>query len=339
MIDIKEKNWGSIDGKDVNLYTLVNDKIEIKITNYGGIVTSVLIPSDQGQTESIVLGFDNLEQYLGEHPYLGAICGRYANRIAKGSFRVDTREYQLPRNNGKNCLHGGIEGFDKKVWDSKAENNKLILQYISPDMEEGFPGNLQVKVIYELTDDNELLIEYEAVTDKTTHVNLTNHSYFNLNGCKRDVLDHELQLHAERYTDIDDENIPTGKIFETRGTALDFTSFRKLGERIHEVPDGYDHNYVLGEGSNEPELTAILRDSSTGRSIEMFTTEPGVQLYTGNFLDGKLTGIQGVAYNKQYGVCLEAQHYPDTPNHPEFPPTLLEPGDIYRQKTIYKFNY
>ena len=294
-----------------------------------------------GRWATLYLGFDNLDQYLAGHPYFGAIIGRFGNRIAKAQFSLDGENYQLAANNGNNALHGGIKGFDKVVWNveviSCEERAALKLTYISPDGEEGYPGNLKVAVTYELLMD-QLFITYEAETDKATVLNLTNHSYFNLAG-EGNILDHVLYINASRYTPSDDELIPTGELANVEGTPFDFRKPTVIGERIEEVggnPVGYDHNYVIDGSSEEKRLAAKLMDPKSGRSLEVITTEPGVQFYTGNFLDGSLVS-RGVTYVQYSGMCLETQHFPDSPNQPDFPSTVLRPGEKFVSQTIFKF--
>jgi len=294
----------------------------------------------------VVLGFDNLAGYLGGHPYFGAATGRVANRIAKGKFTLDGKEYKLAVNNPPNSLHGGLKGFDKVVW--KAEDASgpvgpaVRLGYLSPDGEEGYPGNLAVTVTYTVTQSAELKIDYTATTDKATPVNLTNHTYFNLAGpASGTILGHELMLAADQYTPVDDTMIPTGEIRPVQGTPLDFTKPATFGARIDEIkgePGGYDHNYVLRGDHNKPVLAARVREPKSGRVLEMLTTEPGVQLYTANFLDGTLRGKGGVVYKKHQAFCLEAQHFPDAVHHASFPSTILRPGATYAQTTIYRFS-
>ncbi len=341
-MSIKKEPFGKVDNKEVYLFTLKNKNgMTVKITNYGGIVTSISVPDKNGNFDDVVLGYDNLEGYLKETPYFGAIVGRYANRIAKGKFTIDGKEYNLAINNGPNSLHGGIKGFDKVVWDAepfqKANDTGIKLHYLSKDGEEGYPGNLDVSVTYTLTDDNELRIEYSATTDKATPVNLTHHSYFNLAGTSgRDILGQVLFIDADRYTVVDDNLIPTGELGDVTGTPMDFRKPAVVGSGIDKVKGGYDHNYVL---NNKGKLAKVARlyDPVSGRYMDVFTTEPGVQFYSGNFLDGSITGKKGVIYKKHFGLCLEAQHFPDSPNHPEFPNTILKPGEKYTQTTVYKF--
>jgi aldose 1-epimerase len=334
------------DGAPVELYVLKNGKMTAKVMTYGAILTELDVPDRDGKVADVVLGFDNLAGYLAGHPYFGATTGRVANRIAGGKFTLDGHEFKLAVNNGPNSLHGGLKAFDKVVW--KAEDASgpggpaVKLTYLSPDGEEGYPGNLAVTVTYTVTSDNELKIDYTAVTDKATPLNLTNHSYFNLAGpASGDILGHELMLAADQYTLADETFIPTGKLAPVKGTALDFTSPATIGSRLGELsgdPRGYDHNYVLRGDGKAPALGARAFDASSGRVMEMFTTEPGVQFYTANFLDGSLTGKGGVAYKKHQGFCLEAQHFPDSIHHAEFPSTVLRPGEKYTQTTIYKFS-
>lgn len=340
---VKKENWGSVDGKEVFLYTLTNaNGIEAKITNYGGIVTSLTMPDKNGNKQSIVLGFDSLSGYLQDGvPYFGALIGRYGNRIAKGQFTLRDQKYTLTVNDGPNHLHGGKKGFDKVVWDVKpvedSSNPGLMLEYLSKDGEEGYPGNLKVQVQYTLTDNNELQVEYTATTDKPTPVNLTQHSYFNLTGNhSNDVLGHTLMIRADKYTPVDKTLIPTGELKDVKGTPFDFTSPHKIGERIAQVEGGYDHNWVLNKSTDSYPHVATLSDSASGRKVEVYTTEPGLQFYSGNFLDGKLIGSNGKPFNKHAGLCLETQHFPDSPNQPAFPGTILEPNAKYHTVTKYK---
>jgi aldose 1-epimerase len=340
------------DGKDVDLYTLTNAHgMKAKIITYGGIITELEAPDRDGKLGDVVLGFDNLQSYLAGSPYFGALIGRVANRIAKGRFTLDGMEYKLFINNGPNALHGGQKGFDKVVWRAEPEETKdgpaLKLTYLSPSGEEGYPGNLTVHVTYTLTNDNALRIDYAATTDKATPINLTNHSYFNLGGPgSGDILGEEVMIAADKYTPVDATMIPTGEIKPVKGTPLDFTKPTTIGARIDELkpdeaaanPGGYDHNYVLRGGDKEPALAARVHEPKTGRTMEVYTTEPGLQFYTGNFLDGKLKGKNGVVYKKHQAFCMEADHFPDSVNHPDFPSTILEPGKTYTQTTVYKFS-
>jgi len=345
---VEQKLFGKTsDGTAVDLYVLTNaNGMKAKVMTYGAILTELDVPDRDGKLGDVVLGFDNLQSYLAGHPHFGATTGRVANRIAKGKFSLDGKDYTLAVNNGPNSLHGGLKGFDKVVW--KAQPNEtpdaagVQLTYVSRDGEEGYPGNLTTVVTYMLTNQNELRIDYKATTDKPTPINLTNHSYFNLAGPQSgDILDHELELEADEYTPADDTLIPTGEIRSVKGTPLDFTKATKIGARIAQVADktgGYDHNFVLRSKGKKLELAARVHDPKTGRVMEMSTTEPGVQLYTANFLDGKLKGKDGVAFKKHQAFCLEAQHFPDSVHHPKFPSIILRPGETYTQTTVFKFS-
>lgn len=338
---ITKAAWGNTDGKDVFLYTLTNAKgMQVKITTYGGIVTSWVAPDKNGKTSNIVLGFDSLSGYLAKPPYFGALVGRYGNRIAKGKFKIDTAVYTLATNNGANHLHGGLKGFDKQVWDATTTSDSvptLLLSYISKDGEEGYPGNLKVAVRYTLTDNDELKIEYDATTDKATPVNLTNHSYFNLTGdAANTILDHTLMIAADNYTPVDSSLIPTGEIKGVKGTPFDFTSAKKIGRDIGAVKGGYDHNWVLNKKDSSLQKVAELSDAVSGRSLEVYTMEPGLQFYTGNFLDGTFKARDGKPINQHAALCMETQHFPDSPNEPKFPTTILKPGEKYHTVTVYK---
>jgi aldose 1-epimerase len=338
---ITSQDWGTADGQAVKLFTLTNSSgTEVKITNYGGIITSWQTRDKDGNLGNIVLGFDSLAPYLQASPYFGAIIGRYGNRIANGTFSLEGKTYKLATNNGKNHLHGGDKGFDKVVWTAEPATDgkvSLALTYLSKDGEEGYPGNLNVKVVYTLTDSDDLVMDYSAETDKTTIVNLTNHSYFNLSGdVSNTILNHQLQLHAHKYTPVDASLIPTGDLVDVSGTPFDFRNPTKIGERIENVEGGYDHNFVLSKESAGMELVATLFDTISGRQLEVITTEPGLQFYSGNFLDGKLTTPDGKSIVKHGALCLETQHFPDSPNRPDFPTTTLKPGEKYSTHTIYK---
>ena len=340
---IETSNFGTFNGEKVFLYSLENKNgVKVKITNFGGIVTSIIVPDREGNFEDVVLGFDSLSGYLNEHPYFGSIVGRYGNRIAYGEFTLDGESYKLARNNGENHLHGGISGFDKKLWKSESfETEKgvgVTLNYTSPDLEEGYPGNLETTVTYLLTNENELKISYKATTDKASPINLTQHNYYNLTAGKENVLGHELRIKASKYVLVNDGLIPTGELAEVIGTDMDFLDFHTIGERIHQVPGGYDHSYVLDKKDEEYVLCVEVFEPKSGRLMEVFTTEPAIQLYTGNFLDGSLTGKSSLVYNQHYGFCLEAQHFPDSPNQPLFPNTILRPEEVYTQLTVYKFS-
>lgn len=342
---ITTEDWGEKDGKKIMLYTLTNKNgVEVKISNYGGLVTSWVTPDKNGNRSNIVLGFDSLSGYLAKSTFFGALVGRYGNRIAGAQFKIDGATYKLAANNGPNSLHGGKKGFDKVVWDatpSSDNTTSLSLNYLSKDGEEGFPGNLETTVKYTLTDDNELLIQYDAETDKATPVNLTNHSYFNLTGdVNNTILDHTVWIDADRFTPVDNTLIPTGELKSVKGTPFDFTTPHKIGERIAAVPIappvGYDHNFVLNNQSNSLKLVAYATDSVSGRKLELFTTEPGVQFYTGNFLDGTIKNRDGKSVAKHAAFCLETQHYPDSPNQAGFPSSILKPGEHYHTETKYK---
>jgi aldose 1-epimerase len=344
-MSINTESFGKTpEGQRVALYTLTNTNgIRARITNYGAILVSLEVPDKNGKLADITLGFDTLEGYIKEHPYFGATVGRYANRIGGAKFKLNDVEYQLAANNGPNHLHGGIKGFDKVVWkaeDVTAESDRALvrLSYLSKDGEEGYPGNLACTVTYTLTKDDELKINYEAETDKTTILNLTNHSYWNLAGQGNgDILGHELTLNADKYTPVDEGLIPTGQIKSVKDSPMDFTKPMKIGSRIAQVEGGYDHNYVLNSGGGTLALCARVYEPTSGRVMEIHTIEPGVQFYTGNFLDGSITGKAGRVYNKNYGFCLETQHFPDSPNKPDFPSVVLKPGDKYITVTVHKF--
>ncbi len=345
-MSITGKDFGTTpDGKKVELWTLTNaNGLTAKIMTYGGIITSLQTPDRNGKFADIVLGYDSLDEYVKNSPYFGALIGRYGNRIGKGKFTLNGVEYKLATNNGPNHLHGGIKGFDKVVWNAEPVQSKtsvgLKLTYLSKDGEEGYPGNLNCTVIYTLTNDNELKISYEAATDKPTIINLTSHSYFNLAGHDSgDILGHELMLNADNFTPVDDADtlIPTGEIKSVKDTPMDFTKPMPIGSRIAQFKCGYDHNYVLNSLDGSLALAAQVYEPKTGRVMEILTTEPGIQFYTGNFLDGSIKG-KGAVYNKHAGFCLETQHFPDSPNKPNFPPVVLEPGKKYTHLTIHKFS-
>ena len=342
---MKESFGKTPDGQQVDLYTLTNTNgLRARITNYGAILVSLEVPDKSGKLADITLGYDTLDGYLMRHPYFGATVGRYANRIGGASFKLNDVEYKLAANNGPNHLHGGIKGFDKVVWKAEevtAETDRAMvkLSYLSKDGEEGYPGNLACTVTYTLTKDDELKISYEAKTDKTTILNLTNHSYWNLAGPgDGDILGHELMLNADKYTPVDEGLIPTGEIKSVKDSPMDFTRPMTIGSRIGQVGSGYDHNYVLNSGGGTLALCARVYEPTSGRTMEIYTTEPGVQFYTGNFLDGSITGKAGKVYKKHYGFCLETQHFPDSPNKPDFPSVVLKPGDKYTTVTVHKFS-
>jgi aldose 1-epimerase len=334
------------DGQPVEQYTLTNaNGIEVGIITYGGIITSILAPDRSGERRNIVLGFNTLDDYVHKNRYFGCITGRFANRIADARFTLDSKVYTLAVNNGVNALHGGLVGFDKRVWAAQAVQMGVALTYTSVDGEEGYPGNLEVTVMYSLSADNSLRIDYTATTDAPTPINLTNHSYFNLSGeGSGAITDHILTLYADHYTPVNANIIPTGEIASVVGTPFDFRTRTPIGLRIDaddaqiKLGGGYDHNYVINRPDDESlVLTALVEDPASGRTLETLTTEPGVQLYTGNFLDGSVVGSGGKPYEKRGGFCLETQHYPDSPNQPAFPNTILRPGEEYRTTTVYRF--
>jgi aldose 1-epimerase len=338
-----------VNGQKPDRYTLKNrGGMEVQITNFGGIVTSIKVPDRSGRVADVVLGFSNLDDYLKPHPSFGAAVGRYANRIAKGRFTLNGVEYKLAVNNGENHLHGGIKGFDDVFWTAEEVNSPagsgVRLTYVSKDGEEGYPGNLKVTMTYTLTHRNELRIDYVATTDKDTVINLTHHSYFNLAGeGNGDILNHRLKLNAARFTPTDAGSIPTGELRSVRGTPFDFLTPHAIGERINQDDEqlkfgnGYDHNFVINGRMGSLRQAAVVSDPSSGRVMEVWTTEPGIQLYTGNFLDGTLVGKSGKAYQRRSGFCLETQHYPDSPNKPNFPTTTLKKGATFKSTTIYRF--
>jgi aldose 1-epimerase len=345
---VKRQSFGTANGSAVEMFTLTNKNgVEVDAITYGGIITSIKTPDRTGKIADIVLGFNSIDGYLGDQPFFGAIIGRYGNRIAKGRFTIDGVEYKLATNNGPNHLHGGTKGFDKKIWkgDILPGRNGVAFTYTSADGEQGYPGKLDVKVTYTLDDNNQLLVEYDATTDKSTHVNLTQHSYFNLAGeGSGDILGHELTIDADRYTPVDATLIPTGVIAPVTGTPFDFRKSTAIGARIDSADaqikngTGYDHNWVLNRASTTGlQRVARVYEPTSGRTLEVSTTEPGMQFYAGNFLDGKLVGKAGKPYGKRSGFCLETQHYPDTPNHPNFPTTLLKPDQRYYTKTAFTF--
>jgi aldose 1-epimerase len=346
---VNKTGFGEVQGQTVVLYTLRNSAgVEVLVTNFGGIIVSLKTPDRDGEFSDIVLGFDSLAPYVAGTPYFGAIIGRYGNRIARATFTLDGTTHTLAKNDGPNHLHGGVRGFDKVVWSGesfKRENERgVILRYTSPDGEEGYPGTLQAAVTYTLTDANELIVDYLATTDKPTPVNLTQHSYFNLAGeGNGDILDHQLMIAANGYTPIDTTLIPTGEIAPVETTPFDFRTPTAIGARINaNHPQlrngrGYDHNFVLNREGMGLELAARVVEPASGRTLEIRTTEPGIQFYSGNFLDGTITGKAGHVYAHRTGFCLETQHYPNSPNQPEFPSTILRPGQEYRTRTVFTF--
>lgn len=350
-LSIQSEMFGKFENQDVTLYSLQNAHgMEVQIMNYGGIITSIKVPDRDGEIADVALGFSTFPEYLKEHPYFGALVGRYGNRIAKGSFTIDDNIFTLAKNNGENSLHGGLKGFDKKLWSNESfQTDDAIgvkLSGRSTDMEEGYPGNLDIEVNYSLNNENELIIDYAAVTDKATVVNLTNHTYFNLKGeGNGDILDHELVIHADRFTPVDETLIPTGELKSVENTPFDFRQKHSIGERINQEDNqqitfggGYDHNFVLNNQSGKLSLVATVVENGSGLQVEVLTTEPGVQFYTGNFLDGTLKGKSGKPYIKRGAFCLETQHFPDSPNQDNFPSARLNPGETYTSKTIYRFS-
>jgi aldose 1-epimerase len=337
-------------GTPVDLITLRNGKgLEMEVMTYGGIIRTLKTPDRTGAIDDIVMGYDTVAGYEANSPYFGSLIGRVGNRIANGLFTLDGKTYTLAKNNGPNHLHGGLKGWDKVVWKADPFQDRtgagVRLEYTSPDGEEGYPGTVTAHVVYTLTPDNTLVVDYHATTDKPTVINLTQHSYFNLGGAKTtDILGHELHINADRYTPVDDGLIPTGELATVAGTPFDFRTATAIGARIDTAGDvqltrgkGYDHNYVLSRAGDGLQLAASVYEPTTGRTLEITTTEPGVQLYTGNFLDGTITGKGGRVYPHRSGFCLETQHFPDSPNKPSFPPVTLRPGAEYRSKTVFAF--
>lgn len=341
-VNISKRHFGAVDGQDVSLYTLTNERgFEVSITNYGGAVVSIMAPDRRGEFADVALGFETLEEYVGNPRYFGGLIGRHANRIGLGKFSLNGIEYQLTQNNGVNHLHGGARGFDKRVWDAREGSSSLHLEYFSVDGEEGYPGNVRADVTYSLTPDNEILISYTGTTDRNTIVNMTNHAYFNLAG-GGDILWHQLTLHADAFTPVSAELIPTGEIALVENTPMNFRSGKAIGTDLDSA-GGYDHNFVL-QGYNASarggslRLAARLYEPNSGRVLEILTTEPGIQFYSGNFLDGSFTGKYGIVYHKYAGLCLEPQGFPDAPNHPNFPSTVLRAGEVYRHVSVYRFS-
>ncbi len=342
------------DFDNIKLFTIENENgVTVKVTNYGAIITSITVPDRTGKLGDIALGYDRVEDYINavDKPYFGAIVGRYGNRIAEGKFKIDDEEYSLAVNNTPNHLHGGIIGFDKVVWDGQPIQGDgwvgVKLTYLAKDKEEGYPGNLNIMVAYRLTSDNQLKVDYRATTDKATHVNLTQHTYFNLKGeGNGTILDHELMLNAKAYTPVDKTLIPTGEIADVAGTPFDFTTSKPIGRDINQKDPqlqyglGYDHNFVLDKDGQDGAMTLAARvmEPTTGRVLEVHTTEPGIQFYCGNFLDGRLKGKAGKPYVHRGGFCLETQHFPDSPNQKHFPSTILRPGAEYRTATTFTFS-
>jgi aldose 1-epimerase len=346
---VQEQPFGTREGRPVNLFTLTNSHgLEVHAMNYGGIILSIRVPDRKGQFADIVLGHDTMEGYIPNPPYIGAIVGRYANRIANGTFTLGGKTYSLPKNDGPNTLHGGTtRTFDRVVWDGEPLKNKtgVSFTYLSKDGEEGFPGNLKIRVTYTLTESNELILDYEATSDQATPISVSQHSYFNLKGeGNGDILDHEIMINADRFTPVDKNLIPTGELRAVKGTPLDFTTAARIGSRIDDnyeqlvLGHGYDHNFVINRKGAGLTLAARVYEPTSGRVLEVSTTQPAVQFYTGNFLDGTVVGKDGHVYKRRYGFCLETQHFPDSPNHPDFPSTILKPGETFHQTTVFKFS-
>ena len=340
---ISEKPFGSLDNEAITQYTITNaNGMQVSIMNYGGTVTNLITPDKDKKMGDVVLGFDSLSGFLQKgNPYFGCLVGRYGNRIAKGKFTIDGQTYQLPLNNNGNTLHGGLKGLDKVVWQASkpAGDSSLSLTYTSKDGDQGFPGNLKVTVVYTLTADNSLEIAYTATTDKATPVNLTNHCYFNLSaGREGTILNHEVMMNADKYTAVDTLLIPTGQLPDVKGTPMDFTTAKAIGKELAAVKGGYDHNWVLNKKGADLEKVATAYDAGSGRLMEVFTTEPGLQFYTGNFLDSTLHGKNNSVYAKHAAFCMETQHFPDGPNQLTFPNTILKPGETYKSVTRYKFS-
>jgi aldose 1-epimerase len=350
-VSVAEKEFGEFEGKKVTEYTLTNaNGMQVGIINYGGTITKLIVPDKKGEMGDVVTGFESLDGFLQKgNPYFGALIGRYGNRIGGAKFSLDGKQYKLAANDNGNTLHGGNKGYDKVYWniEKQAGDSSLKLTYLSKDGEEGYPGNLNITVVYTLTADNALKIDYSATTDKATPVNLTSHAYFNLSAGKDStILNHELMIKAASFTAVDAKLIPTGKIAyvggdvtDTTYPSMDFRFAKKIGKDIAQVKGGYDHNWILDNYTGALQLVARLYDPGSGRNMDVYTTEPGLQFYSGNFLDGSLTNTKGGAHYVNHGaLCLEAQHYPDSPNKPSFPSTILKPGETYKQTTIYKFS-
>jgi len=346
-VKLTQRPFGQTPYGDAALYTFANDNgLEVSITNYGGAITSIIVPDRSGNPGDVVFGYETVEEYVKHPRFMGALIGRYANRIAQGKFSLNGIEYQLAQNNGANHLHGGVKAFHKVLWSAESEQLPheavLHLTYFSKDGEENYPGNLSVKVDYVVNDHNEMEIRYSATTDKDTIINLTNHSYFNLAG-GGSILDHELLINADAFTSVSEELIPTGEISKVEGTPMDFRAVQKIGSRIKEPYDqlrftgGYDHNFVLKDSETPLKLAARAFDAKSGRVLEVLTTQPGLQFYSGNFLDGLIPGKGGVTYEKYSAMCLETQHFPDSPNHQNFPSTVLRKGEMFEELAVFRF--
>lgn len=341
MNKISETTFGTLpNGDAISLFTLtVPDKFEVEIINIGGIIKSLKVPDRKGVMQNVVLGFETLGEYLNGHPYFGALIGRFGNRIANGVFSLDGNTYTLVKNNGNAHLHGGIKGFDKVLWESvMMDDGSLKLTYLSPDGEEGYPGNLNVTVIYSIVDESTLRVEYHAICDKSTPVNLTSHAYFNLSGdLTAKIHDHSLQINAYHYLPVDGDQIPVGQLAPVAGSPFDFRDLKSIGPALDTLPDGFDHTFVLHNDQSMFIHAGRLIHPVSGRIMDVYTTEPGIQFYSGNFLNGSLSGYNGVKYDKHCALCLETQHYPDSPNQPEFPNTILRPGETFTSTTEYRF--
>ncbi len=349
-VTMEKQEYGMVNGKPAHLFVMRNrNGMEIAVTNYGAHLTRVKVPDSKGVVADVALGFDSLDGYLGPHPYMGATVGRYANRIAKGRFTLNGKEYKLATNNGPNALHGGVQGFDKKLWEAEevptSEGPAVRFTYVSPDGEEGYPGTLTASVSYSMTANNEIQIDYLATTDADTVLNLTNHTYFNLAGAgKGTILDHVVTISADRFTPVDSGLIPIGELRSVEGTPFDFRTPMAIGARIDaneqqmQLGGGYDHNFVLNGDPGSLRLAARVKETTSGRVMEVLSDQPGMQFYTGNFLDGSVTGKGGVAYSKRFGFCLETQHFPDSPNKGVFPNVVLKPGERYTSTTVYRFS-
>lgn len=341
---VKKRSFGTLSsGKKVSLFTVTNGEMSFSVTNLGCAITSILLPSSNGIPVDVVLGYSTLDGYALNGPYLGCLVGRFANRVSGAAFEVAGQTWSLDSNDHGNCLHGGRPGYHKTVWDAEVFANSreagVIFRRRSPAGEQGFPGNLDMKVVYALTAANDIVLRYSAKTDQPTHVNLTNHTYFNLAGHDSgSVLNHEVQLFADRYTPVDQNAIPSGKILDVAGTPFDFRAGKKIGLDIDKVPGGFDHNWEINRAGDPLNPVALVTDPVSGRKLTVESTQPGVQFYTGNFLSGEI-GKLGARYEKNAGFCLETQHFPDTPNRPEFPPSILLPGDRYRQETVWHFDF
>jgi len=337
-------NWGEADGQEVKLFTLINSNgLVIKLTNYGAILTSVMVPDREGNFDDVVLGFDKLDQYLGNDPCFGATIGRFANRIRNARFSIGDSIYVLTANDNRHCIHGGFNGFHTKVWDYEVIQSDtsagVKFHYLSIDGEEGFPGNLNSYVTYSLNDNNEIAINFRAETDKPTHVSFTHHSYFNLTGLKDQIFDHQVKIDADHYLGIDEDIVPTGEILPVKNTTRDMRQLTRIGENIYKMAHkGYHFCYVFNKETDAGEWVIEVREPVSGRKLEVYTTQPGVQFYTGNSIGDRFTGKYGIHYGDHDALCLETQHFPDSPNHENFPTTLLLPGDLYNETVIYKFS-